>query len=132
MGKIWLVLFIILLDQISKYMAVQFKWSVINQGISFNWFSAQPSWLIIILLFLILGFLLLKFLPREHPAVFLILAGAISNLLDRIVWGGVLDWLPVPFFNLTNNFADWAIFFGVIWFVFTELCKFPLFSKTKI
>lgn len=45
-------------------------------------------------------------------ALTLILAGASSNLLDRLRWGHVVDYLDVPWFTVFN-FADVMISVGV-------------------
>jgi len=78
------------------------------------------------------GLIFWKFWPQHPVAATLILAGAISNLIDRIVWGGVIDWLSVPIFNLKNNLADWAIFVGLSWLILKEICRYRSFLKTKI
>jgi len=46
-------------------------------------------------------------------ALFLLLSGAISNLIDRIIYGGVIDYLDLPFLP-RFNLADLAIILGVI------------------
>jgi len=53
----------------------------------------------------------------------LILAGGLSNLIDRIVWGGVRDWLPIPLTPLHNNLADWLIVIsciGLVWLMIMQ------------
>ena len=40
--------------------------------------------------------------------------GAVSNLLERIFLGYVIDWIPVPFFDLQYNLADVAISAGAL------------------
>jgi len=32
----------------------------------------------------------------------------VSNFFDRLLMGGVRDWLPI--WSLKNNLADWSIF----------------------
>ncbi len=51
---------------------------------------------------------------KESIAGGLFFGGALSNILDRIVFGGVRDWLSIPFTSLNNNVADWAIFIGLV------------------
>jgi len=43
----------------------------------------------------------------------LIVAGAVSNLIDRLRYGAVIDYLDVPFFTVFN-FADVMISGGVV------------------
>jgi lipoprotein signal peptidase len=52
----------------------------------------------------------------------LILGGIWANVFDRVLLGGVRDWLPIPFtelllgVSLYNNLADWFLFIGcLIW-----------------
>lgn len=47
-----------------------------------------------------------------------ILGGGLSNILDRLFIGAVRDPLVVPFTNLHNNIADYAIFCGVTLVIF--------------
>jgi len=69
---------------------------------------------------MIIGFLiiLITFVFRSQikrmPLAFgLFFGGAVSNLLDRFIYGGVRDFLPIPLTNLSNNLADWAIVIGI-------------------
>jgi len=48
-------------------------------------------------------------------ALGMFMGGVFGNLLDRLVYGGVRDWLTLPFINLTNNLADWFIFISLSW-----------------
>lgn len=48
--------------------------------------------------------------------IFLIIAGAISNLIDRLRYGGVVDFINVPWwsiFNLADCYIIAAVFFWV-------------------
>ena len=40
--------------------------------------------------------------------------GALSNLGERILWGYVVDWIPVPFMDLQYNLADVEISLGAL------------------
>ncbi|MFA6304174.1 MAG: signal peptidase II [Patescibacteria group bacterium] len=71
-----------------------------------NWLAGGLSFCLIILI-IILGF---KFAIKNTTLLWgfgLILIGSISNLLDRIKFGGVidyLDWWIFPVFNLSDVF----------------------------
>lgn len=58
------------------------------------------------------------FRPRlfASPLVF-ILAGAVSNLIDRLVWGGAIDYVLLPFDGAVN-LADGMIVLGLILLLF--------------
>ena len=44
----------------------------------------------------------------------LIIGGGIGNLIDRIIYGYVIDYLSISFFPPVCNFADYCITIGVI------------------
>ena len=52
--------------------------------------------------------------------------GAISNLMDRIQYGGVIDFISVPYFTVLN-LSDIYISIGVVWVLWYEW----MFSKNK-
>ena len=43
----------------------------------------------------------------------LIIGGGIGNLIDRVLYGYVIDYLSISFFPPVCNFADYAITVGV-------------------
>ena len=50
-----------------------------------------------------------------------VLIGAISNLIDRLNYGAVIDYFSIPFTVL--NLSDLMIFFGIIIFGWFSLLK---------
>ncbi|NCF75534.1 MAG: signal peptidase II [Xanthomonadaceae bacterium] len=54
----------------------------------------------------------------------IILSGAISNLIDRIFLGYVVDFINISWFSIFN-FADICIVLGIVFFI-----KIELFKKT--
>jgi signal peptidase II len=91
-------------------------------GFLFNQFFLVP--LIIIAILLLLSFLIRAYQKNlfwQITALSLIVFGAASNLIDRLRYGFVVDYLDVPFFTVFN-LADCLITFGVfiitfwIWF----------------
>ena len=122
--------FIVLLDQLSKFWvtaAQPLEWQVsLNTGISFGWFASSPDWIVGVLgLGMLLGILVIsQKWWRQYPLwIGLFLGGGLSNLIDRWVIGGVRDWLPIPFVKMHNNLADWAIFFGLAGYIWSEWKK---------
>ena len=73
-----------------------------NTGVSFSFLNAFPSQLpLIIFTGLIIGWLV-KWLIDEKKmwnktAIVFVLAGALGNLIDRIRFGGVIDFLDVHY-----------------------------------
>lgn len=99
-----------------------------NTGAAFGMFRGYGSFLIVFSVICVLA--LLYFLMREtlansplkKIASLLIISGALGNMIDRIYYGFVIDFLDFrvwPVFNL----ADMVISIGVvlvIWTIFTE------------
>ncbi|MFA6466699.1 MAG: signal peptidase II [Patescibacteria group bacterium] len=57
----------------------------------------------------------------------LIIIGAISNFMDRIKYGGVIDFISVPYFTVLN-LSDIYISLGVVWVLWFSW----FFKKSKI
>lgn len=93
-----------------------------NYGIAFSIFSDQGKWQknflltfnIIIIIFIINTFLKLK---KKLFSYSLVIAGAIGNLIDRIQYGFVIDFIDFHINNwhfATFNIADSSIFIGIL------------------
>lgn len=128
---------ILVLDQAIKQIFLNgFKWHsefidlilVFNKGVAFSMFAFLGENLKFIQILLILGFLgyliYEKSLIRAYPWVFGMIFGAgVSNLADRFVHGGVVDyvfwhkWFDFAVFNFADVMIDVAIawlFLGLI------------------
>ncbi|MDY0233798.1 MAG: signal peptidase II [Sulfurimonas sp.] len=105
---------------------------VYNRGVAFSMFSFLDEWLKYIQLVLVFGVLVyiisLKKLCFAVPAG-LLLGGAISNIYDRFIHGGVVDMVywHCGFDFAVFNFADVMIDVAVVWFLILnfkpKLCK---------
>jgi len=105
---------------------------VYNKGVAFSMLSFLDEWLKYIQLVLVFGILVyivsLKKLCFAMPAGFL-LGGALSNIYDRFVHGGVVDMVywHCGFDFAVFNFADVMIDVAVVWFLILnfkpKLCK---------
>lgn len=136
-----LMLFII--DRITKYISLNklsqkgvyfFDFfgleSQINSGIAFS--IKVPYIIILITTFIIVSFLiynaLKKMQQREYIKSFLfslIIIGAISNLIDRLLYAGVIDFIKIwsfPIFNL----ADTYITISIIIYILLEIKSAPI------
>ena len=110
---------------------------VYNTGISFSLFQmnsysgqlilASLGGLIVIFLFL----WLLKLKNVFHSlALGLIIGGALGNIFDRIIRGGVIDFIDLHIFDYhwpAFNFADSAIVVGALGIIYKGFFK----NKTK-
>ncbi len=92
-----------------------------NRGVAFGVFTTFNSFFLSLLSLAIVA-LLIYFWHRHSPYLYLIVGGALGNIVDRIRLGYVLDFLHIrywPIFNL----ADICIFFGVILTIISALRK---------
>lgn len=150
---IWLAFLIVLVDQISKVIAEAsltygqrvnvfpfFDFTLLyNPGAAFSFLANQGGWQR--WFFTLVGVLAIAFiayLMRKHRedkrfllALTLIMGGAAGNLIDRVLYGHVIDFLlfywekwHYPAFNL----ADSAITVGAVLLILDELMRL---RKTK-
>ncbi len=117
------VALVVLFDQATKVVAGRYFTVYPNQGISFGLGAVLPAELVTATVSVVLAIVVMHWLRsgllRRHPvSLGMFVGGAVSNQVDRILLGYVVDWLPVPFTSLTNNLADWALFGGVILYLY--------------
>lgn len=97
-------------------------WTYIrNQGAAFGFFQGMNGFLMVCAVLVIGGALLYIMSRRPRPpvvaALALVTAGAAGNLIDRLLFGGVIDYIDIrvwPIFNL----ADMAIVVGSLLIIF--------------
>ncbi|MCK5081032.1 MAG: signal peptidase II [Candidatus Moranbacteria bacterium] len=117
------VILIILADQLVKYLVVQKNlpdWKVfstvlynpvLSLSLSFPPLVFGVGWFLAMLSLL---FLIYKF---KSWFLLLVLAGALSNLIDRLFLGGVVDYLSIlnfPIFNLADSFISLGFLFFLL------------------
>lgn len=100
-----------------------------NFGVAFGLLSGM-SWIIIALTLTITVMVLLFIFRYKHhdllsyASCILIVAGGIGNLIDRITFGYVVDYIHVQFFPYVFNFADCCVVVGAvlfaIWYLFIK------------
>ncbi|MBK4214493.1 signal peptidase II [Paracoccus caeni] len=139
----WIAFLILALDQVLKYYVVhvlqldrvraidvlppwlnlRMAW---NQGVNFGLMSSEENttkWLLIAVAVLIVGWVWM-WIWRSNAGRFarisagLLIGGAIGNVIDRLAYGAVADFLNMSLPNWQNpfsfNVADIAIFAGAI------------------
>ncbi|MES9926237.1 MAG: signal peptidase II [Candidatus Thiodiazotropha endolucinida] len=144
---LWLSLLVILLDQSTKQLAEStltlyksvrvlpfFDLTLLyNKGAAFSFLSDQGGWqrwffivLAIVVTVVLIGWLLR--LKRDEQwvavALSLIIGGAIGNVIDRILFGQVIDFLHFHYqqhYFPAFNVADSAITIGVIIMLYDAL-----------
>ena len=108
-----------------------------NYGISFGLFSGfLKSWIIIFFGIIVTLFIVYLFFTTSNKlekwGILLIIAGATSNLIDRIINNYVLDFIYMHYKNYywpAYNFADIYITIGVLIIIFVFLRGFYINSK---
>mgnify|MGYP002353918275 FL=1 len=148
---LWLAIVVILLDQLTKFWVLDALVAYVdvipltgffnlvhvhNTGAAFSLFADQPGWQrwfflgIALAAAVVIVFLLRKTAGRPlfSAALALILGGAIGNVIDRILYGHVVDFLD---FHLAGwhfpafNVADSAITLGAALLILDSLRKQP-------
>ena len=103
-----------------------------NFGVSFGFLSGIVSpWILIFIGLLVVGFITyLMFNSRdllEKWGLFIIISGALSNIIDRIINGYVIDFIYLHISNFywpAFNFADIYISIGILMVIINVINKF--------
>jgi signal peptidase II len=139
-----IILLATLIDQGSK--SFVFERTTALWGIVTSWFTVSlqpslntyfafsipsPSWVIlsiVLSVFSIVTVLWVREIKNAQTSslwLALVLGGAIGNLADRFIHGGVIDWIELTLFGWSwssFNFADMMILIGIIgWFMSTRI-----------
>ena len=111
----------------SKFLNITLIW---NEGIAFGLFSFNEKFfyniltILILVIILIIFFMILKSRGFKKYSLLMILAGALGNVYDRIIYNAVPDFID---FHIGNfhwfifNVADIFITLGVIFMIFLEI-----------
>lgn len=161
---LFFIIIIVAIDQFSKLWVVHkllvhqtlqlldVKWFGLNlfltynTGIAFGFFHQANGWqngLFLSISIIAVGAIAYLFINNkindylEKLALLLILGGAIGNLVDRIIYGHVIDFIDIyavikhKYLHwYTFNIADSAICIGVALLIFKDLA-IKIFAKTK-
>ena len=107
-----------------------------NKGVAFGMFS-DMRWIFVVLtsiLLVIIIFYMFKKRPKGkffYVCAALIIGGGIGNLIDRIFYGYVIDYLSLSFFPPVCNFADYCITAGTIMLVIYLLFFSDILDSSK-
>lgn len=105
---------------------------VYNKGAAFSFLASESGWQRYFFTAAGIGAsIFIIYLLKKNPsqrllcwALTLILGGAIGNVIDRVLYGHVIDFLDIYFGNWhwpAFNIADSAICIGAVLFVYDEL-----------
>ena len=143
-----IALSVVAFDQVTKMWVLEsffspprvievFSWfnlvPVWNTGISFGMLADYSDWmpgiisgLTIIISLVLLAWLFVAVSVSIKLALSLILGGAVGNIIDRIRFGAVIDFVDIHFFDFhwpAFNIADSAITIGVALFLLDNFLK---------
>lgn len=111
------------IDVFPPYLNFRMAW---NTGINFGLLSGEKDWTRWVLISVALGIVLfvLVWMRRDPPGrialIFagLLIGGALGNVVDRVIYGAVADFLNMACCGFTNpyafNVADISVFIGAI------------------
>ena len=155
MKKVFFLILLVFADQISKYLIVQTLtlgetinvlpfldfYLIFNTGIAFSFFDEGGElgrWILVFLVLLVCLYLvnvliLEKLRKYETFALLMILSGGLGNLIDRSLWGHVIDFIHLYYENYSFyifNLADTFITIGVIIYIL-DLLAIKLVSNAN-
>jgi signal peptidase II len=123
---LWLTLLVFVIDQATKFYFDN-SLNMYNTGAAFSFLADAGGWQrwFFAVIALVVSVVLVVWLKRLKPhetwlavALALVLGGALGNLVDRVIFGHVVDFILVHWQNKwyfpAFNFADTAITCGAI------------------
>ena len=149
------MILLVFADQISKYLIVQTLtlgetinvlpfldfYLIFNTGIAFSFFDEGGElgrWILVFLVLLVCLYLVNVLISEELRkyetlALLMILSGGLGNLIDRVLWGHVIDFIHLYYENYSFyifNLADTFITIGVIIYIL-DLLAIKLVSNAN-
>ncbi len=119
---ILLALISCIIGQLFSVLAYKFFDYQINQSIIFGYYY-NNTYSIYITLFLLLLIIIFMAINNQISIPFVVLIGAtVSNIIDRIIYGGVLDYISVPLIPLFN-ISDMFIVVASFWILISIVCN---------
>ena len=125
LSKVWVVQWLNLkeigsLEVLPPLLNFQMAW---NRGVNFGLFASDGNHWVLIGIALVVTAFVLYWVREEtdmkvHVSTGLLVGGAIGNIVDRLIYGAVADFLNMSCCGISNpfsfNIADIAIFAGAI------------------
>ena len=117
------------IEVIDPFLVFRMAW---NRGVNFGLFSGSDGgtkWILIAVALAITGWLI-WWMRRDQPAPMiqiaagLVVGGALGNVIDRLIYGAVADFLNMSCCGFENpysfNVADISIFLGAVALIFVS------------
>ena len=116
--SIGIIILCLLAEHVTRIALSDFIELTYNTGAAFGILEGVPDIALIlsaVACLVVLGVLIFVKLDKaERVGLSIMLGGALSNLLERVLLGHVIDWIPLPFIDLNFNIADVEISLGVL------------------
>lgn len=107
-----------------------------NKGAAFGILS-NMRWIFIVFTLIVIAILIYLVVKNKiksklfTASAILLIGGGIGNLIDRIFFGYVIDYLSLSFFSPVCNFADYCITFGTVLLVIYLIFYSDFFKDRK-
>ena len=119
-----IILACILIEHVSRYLFRDFITLSYNPGVALDILRGNPGLaLTLSIVCLVIAIFMCIFLSVNkfmRLGMAMIIGGALSNLLERIFFGHVIDWIPMIVINYSCNLADIEISLGALIFILTS------------
>ena len=107
-----------------------------NDGAAYGMLGGYTWLLVVMTLLFIIGFIVYFVLAKDKNIWFVIsvgsiVSGAIGNLIDRLWFNFVRDFISIEFFSFVFNFADMFITIGVICYIIYTIIQTVKEAKEK-
>lgn len=113
-------IFILFLDVILQNLFRGQNIGVANGGVSFGWGSNSWGSLLSLAVYIVfVTWFLTDYLQNKRISIFLFLMalGGLGNLLNRLIWGNVWDYISLSVLPFSFNLSDLLISLGVVSYI---------------
>lgn len=117
MTFVWVFILIVDLVLQTRFRFINF--GLENRGVSLGMGQEIGTIISITAFGLFIGWLIYKIFKKEkvRPFLFLISLGGLGNIICRLVWGSVWDYICLPFMPFCFNLSDVLISLGVVSYI---------------
>lgn len=109
---------IIILDQLIKALVISVGNYEINSGFTFGFFQNFNITAIVLSSIVLVILVIFLFKNKNHTIIFsLIFSAGLSNIIDRIIRGGVVDYIRIgnfPVFNIADVVINLSILYLIL------------------
>lgn len=135
-SKLFVLVYLVPLERVTVIPGLLELSYLENTGAAFGLFKDQIWLVVAVTLAAVAAITALLFRYRGHTffsyaSAALLIAGGLGNLLDRILYGFVVDFIHVMFFPYIFNFADCCVTVGACLFVIHVLVLARRESQAK-